>query len=232
MKLVVVIPVYNEESSIEIVIKEWNKALQALIPDRFALLVIDDGSTDGTPKILNGLSKEILSLICHQKKNSGHGKSCIFGYRMALQMDAEWILQIDSDYQCDPVYFDKFWDCTDHAEIIMGKRVKRLDGHYRSILTKIIALWIFCSTGRFCLDPNVPYRLIKADLLSGIMEGFPSISLANSYLSYKIMEVQPIHWIDIHFRNRLYGSSFHKLIPTFKAIYELTKALIFNQSRK
>ena len=138
MKLIVVIPVYNEEKSIEIVVREWNHALQILVPDQFTLLVIDDGSTDSTPQILGQLSNEIQSLISHQKENSGHGPSCLFGYQKALELNAEWILQIDSDYQCDSVYFDKFWNGTNHAKIIMGKRVKRLDGHYRWILTKII----------------------------------------------------------------------------------------------
>ena len=230
MKLTVVLPVYNEEKSIELVIKEWRQVLEAEVPDQFCFLVIDDGSTDGTPEILKRLADESSTLISYRKENSGHGDSCLEGYKIALEMKTDWILQIDSDYQCDPSYFKEFWAAAKDSKVIMGKRVRRLDGFYRLALTKIISLWLFFITGRFCPDPNVPYRLVEASFLSRLIQTCPSLHLTNSFLSYKMMKNQSILWIKIHFRKRLYGQSFHKFVPTIIAIFELTKALHFSKT--
>ena len=61
MKLTIVLPVYNEEKSIELVIKEWVQVLKLEVPDQFRILVIDDGATDTTPEILERLQREIGS---------------------------------------------------------------------------------------------------------------------------------------------------------------------------
>jgi glycosyltransferase involved in cell wall biosynthesis len=226
MKLVLVMPVYNEEKSIEIVINEWYEILESCLSGEFTILVIDDGSTDKTSKILNIISDRLNNVIYHKKINSGHGESCLVGYREAVKLNPEWILQIDSDYQCDPIYFEKFWSLRKSSSVIMGKRTKRLDGFYRLILTKLISVWLLAFTGKFCPDPNVPYRLIRSKILSQIIECMPSTHLLNSLLSYKIMDKTSITWVDIYFRKRIYGSSFHKFIPTILSILKLTKLLV------
>ena len=229
MKLTVVLPVYNEEKSIELVINEWNQVLQKELHSQFRLLVIDDGATDATSEILKRMESECSYLIHYRKEKSGHGDSCLVGYQKAIELKTDWVLQIDSDYQCDPVFFKEFWTATKDSKVIMGKRIKRLDGFYRLAITKLISLWLFVFIGRYCPDPNVPYRLIEANYLSSLIRTCPSLHLTNSFLSYKMMENQPIHWVSIIFRNRLYGNSFHKIFPTLKAIFELTKALLVSK---
>jgi dolichol-phosphate mannosyltransferase len=192
--------------------------------------VIDDGATDTTPEILQRLENEIGHLIHYRKNNTGHGDSCLVGYKKAVDLKTDWVLQIDSDYQCDPTFFKEFWVASKNSKVIMGKRVRRLDGFYRLVLTKAISLWLLFFTGKFCPDPNVPYRLIEANFLSILIRTCPSLQLTNSFLSYKMMEKQSITWIKIRFRNRLFGQSFHKLLPSLKAILELTKALLINKS--
>ncbi|HEU5124830.1 MAG TPA: glycosyltransferase, partial [Verrucomicrobiae bacterium] len=102
----VVMPVYNEATAIAEVINEWVTVLRTTASS-FAFLVINDGSTDGTQTILENLSWSEL-LVIH-RPNSGHGSSCLFGYRKAVEQGATWIFQIDSDGQCDPRFFEAFW---------------------------------------------------------------------------------------------------------------------------
>src|SRR5262249_53519537 len=89
-------PVFNEEGSIQLVIREWVETLRQLgVPWTF--LALDDGSTDATPLLLSELTKEFPQLQVIRQRNQGHGPTCTNGYHRALASGAKWILQIDSD---------------------------------------------------------------------------------------------------------------------------------------
>ena len=105
----VVLPVYNEEANLASVTQEWLEALAAL-GLRHKILLIDDGSKDRTPEIAADLAARHPGRVAHVRKtNSGHGRSCRHGYDLAIAMDTAWILQVDSDGQCDPRYFAALW---------------------------------------------------------------------------------------------------------------------------
>ena len=106
-KLWVVMPAYNEEACVRHVVEEWLRTLKQNYPD-FIFLALNDGSKDSTFSILNSIAIEEKDLRVINKLNSGHGQTCLEGYGIALEEAAEWILQIDSDGQCDPVYFETF----------------------------------------------------------------------------------------------------------------------------
>src|SRR6202022_4959414 len=108
-ELIAVMPVYNEEANIAAVITEW---LQAFAHEQInaRLLAVNDGSRDDTLSILRKLQSQYSDqLLILDKPNSGHGRSCRVGYEAALQQEAPWILQIDSDGKCDPAFFPLFW---------------------------------------------------------------------------------------------------------------------------
>ena len=71
------------------------------------------------------ISGTLNNVIHHKKPNSGHGESCLTGYREAIKLNSEWILQIDSDYQCDPIYFEKFWSLKENLKCNYGKKNKK-----------------------------------------------------------------------------------------------------------
>lgn len=121
MKLTVVLPVYNEEKCIELVINECSQTLHKELPGQFRLLVIDDGATEATLKILKRLEDDYSYLIHCRKENYWHGESCLVGYKKALESKTDWVMQIDPDYQCNPAYFKEFWTATKNSKVIMGK---------------------------------------------------------------------------------------------------------------
>ena len=59
---------------------------------------------------------------------------------MAAESDAEWILQIDSDGQCDPRFFQKFWALRDQADAVFGFRRIRQDGLERGTYFSVLSL--------------------------------------------------------------------------------------------
>ena len=102
MKLLVIIPVFNEQNSIKKVFDEWNSEIKKFKID-YKILIINDGSTDNTQTVLKKIKAKNIIII--NNKNLGHGRSCIFGYLYSIKKNFTYVLQIDGDGQCDPKYF-------------------------------------------------------------------------------------------------------------------------------
>ena len=99
MTNVVIIPTYNEKENIGSIIR----AVLAF-PQGFHILVIDDGSPDGTAQIVKGLQQEFagrLHLIERAGK-LGLGTAYITGFKWALEREYEYIFEMDADFSHDP----------------------------------------------------------------------------------------------------------------------------------
>jgi dolichol-phosphate mannosyltransferase len=212
LDLAVIMPVFNEEESITKVIEEWLPQLKNLGVN-FKMVILDDGSTDSTPKILETLKSQFapyVEVIRHS--NRGHGQTCIAGYEYALSMSAQWILQIDSDGQCDPIYIEEFWRQRDSNSLIFAYRRQRDDGFSRFLISRVVAFTSWLGSGVWVKDPNVPYRLMKANLLKNVVTQVPKeFYLANILVSLLLRRLSPIKWVPIRFRDRFGGSPSVKL---------------------
>lgn len=218
-------PVYNEQEAITHVVQEWSAALEnEKIPYTFCL--INDGSKDDTLLIINDLQNKYPNIKIIDKKNSGHGQSCIFGYNLAMQNNADWIFQIDSDGQCDPQYFHEVIKNTDQYQCIYGVRKTRDDGLQRTIVSHFVTLFTWVATGTFVKDPNVPYRLMHRDILSKITHKVPTdFHLANILVSVHCRKLCKIKWVPIHFRDRMGGVASVKTFSFVKHGFKLFRQL-------
>jgi glycosyltransferase involved in cell wall biosynthesis len=202
-KLWVIMPAYNEEASVGHVVKEWLPALHRRYPN-FVFLALNDGSKDSTFAILNSIAAREQEFRVIDKPNSGHGQTCVLGYRMALKEGADWILQIDSDAQCDPVYLDRFCEQAATEKIIYGYRTSRDDGWKRLCISRFVTLFTFAATGVWVKDCNVPYRLMHKSCLENIVDLVPSdFHLANVLVAALQEKHFGISWVPIHFRARI-----------------------------
>jgi dolichol-phosphate mannosyltransferase len=178
--LLIVMPVYNEQASVRKVVLEWFSEIENWT-EHFVFLIIDDGSKDGTPRILERLRAQLgprLEVVT--QVNQGHGQSCLNGYREALRREVPFVFQIDSDGQCDPQYFFRFWRMRDQNDIIYGRRTRRDDGWRRVLASQILKATLLCVAGVWCVDANVPYRLMRTNILRDVVDRIPnSFSLAN-----------------------------------------------------
>jgi len=185
-KLLVVLPVFNEEASITSVIHPWFEALQSEVGD-FVILAIDDGSVDKTPQLLARLRDELgPRLECRSRPNRGHGQTCIEGYREAIERGIPFVFQIDSDGQCDPAFFSSFWKLRQNHDVIYGMR-KRKDGYRRMIASTILKWALRAGFGVRCPDANVPYRLMNVETCRAAIERIPcDFTLANIALAVEL----------------------------------------------
>lgn len=203
VELAVVMPVYNEANGIADVINEWLPALRTQVVD-FRLLAVDDGSTDPTPTVLLRLQREHADqLIVLTRPNSGHGRACRTGYEAALRHGAKWILQIDSDGQCDPRFFPQFWNARLHANCIFGMRVQRDDGALRSIISTAVRFLMGLVTGCDLKDVNVPFRLIEKNILAAALQRLPpDFDLQNIGLTLALKRDTNSRWAFVPIRFR------------------------------
>ena len=206
-KLWVVMPAYNEEECVRYVAEEWLQTLKQNYPD-FIFLALNDGSKDSTLAILKTIAGNEKQFCVIDKPNSGHGQTCLEGYRIALKEAAEWILQIDSDGQCDPVDFERFLNKAPGEKIIYGWRKSRDDGWRRLWISRFVTLFAFAATGVWVKDANVPYRLMHRTTLENIVGLVPrDFHLANILVAVLQQKYFGIYWVPIHFRNRMGGTA-------------------------
>ena len=204
VELIVIMPVYNEETGLERVVTEWLRAFSDL-NIKHRVLAINDGSTDSSLSILNKLQSQFPeSLLVLNKSNSGHGRTCRVGYEWALAQGVPWIFQIDSDGQCDPGFFGEFWSSRQQADCIFGARVMREDGLPRKLVSTLCRLLIIISTGQDLGDPNVPYRLIERKTLEKALPRVPTeFDLQNIALALALKRDQSVRWQYVPIRFRL-----------------------------
>lgn len=208
--LVIVMPIYNEEANISGVITDWSEMLRALGVS-FQIVALDDGSRDRTHEILLQLEAAAPGSLCVvSKPNSGHGITCRIGYDIAVRSSAEWVLQIDSDGQCDPKHFAEFWSKRENFDCIFGRRESRDDGLPRIVTSAICRLAASLICGQDLKDPNVPYRLMRRGALQRALQHIPpNFNIHNVALTYVLKKLPGLRWdyVAIHFPDRKGGQN-------------------------
>jgi dolichol-phosphate mannosyltransferase len=115
----VIIPTYNEKENIEKIIRKVFS-----LPYPFEILIIDDGSPDGTAQIVKGLQNEFPMLHIEERKGKlGLGTAYIHGFKWALARNFEYIFEMDADFSHNPDDLIKLREaCINGADVAIGSR--------------------------------------------------------------------------------------------------------------
>lgn len=119
MNVLVVVPTYNERENLPVL------ARGVLSLPGFRMLVVDDGSPDGTGGVADGLAREYPGRVevMHRTGKRGLGRSYIDGLRHALaNTDAELICQMDADLSHNPEYLPALTAAAANADVVIGSR--------------------------------------------------------------------------------------------------------------
>lgn len=132
MKILIAVPIFNEEKYVSPVLREIRKYTRASAHAHnvdMRVLVIDDGSTDATPERLAELAdKNHIDLLTHPE-NRGYGQSLIDAFAFASDRGYDWVITMDCDEQHEPCRIPLFVrECLKgDADIISGSRYLNLD---------------------------------------------------------------------------------------------------------
>lgn len=162
--LFIVIPAYNEEENIDAVVNAWYPILDNTGAGS-RLVIINDGSTDRTYESLQKISSDHPKLVVINKKNGGHGSAVYAGYQYAIEQNADFIFQTDSDMQTLPSEFEGFWKIRNDFSALFGYRPVRGDGRSRAFIEKIVCLIVKVCFHVSVPDANAPYRLFDGKKL-------------------------------------------------------------------
>jgi glycosyltransferase involved in cell wall biosynthesis len=191
MKLSIIIPVYNEKNTI---LQLLEKVENVKLPVEKEVIIVDDGSTDGTLELLRRLNRHIL--LCHPK-NYGKGTAI----RTALKhISGDIILIQDGDLEYDPAEYPKLIEpiLQQRAKIVYGCRFSKnhkpkypiyyLGNKFLSFLTYILY-------GSKVIDIETCYKVFTKDILESInldakrFDFEPEITVKFLKKGYKIYEV-------------------------------------------
>ena len=116
----VIIPTYNEKENIE---KILTKTFS--LSKKFDVLIVDDGSPDGTGEIVKSLQNKYDGLHIEERKGKlGLGTAYIHGFNWALNRDYDFIFEMDADFSHNPDDLQRlYYACTDQgADVAIGSR--------------------------------------------------------------------------------------------------------------
>ncbi len=117
---VVIIPTYNERNNIV----QLLSLLYSYVPD-IHVLVVDDGSPDGTGNLIEVLSTNQYRgrlFLLQRPCKLGLGTAYITGFKWALERDYELIFEMDADFSHNPKYLPEFLESIKHCDVILGSR--------------------------------------------------------------------------------------------------------------
>jgi dolichol-phosphate mannosyltransferase len=117
-----VLPTYNEAENLERIVRASLPELAKATADHH-ILVVDDGSPDGTREIADRLAAELAPVeVLHRTAKEGLGRAYLAGFERALASGADLVLEMDADFSHDPKDLPRLIQASDEADLVLGSR--------------------------------------------------------------------------------------------------------------
>lgn len=199
--LSVFFPTYNEESNIKDTVLRAVKVLNKLFKT-WEIIVVNDGSTDNTKKIVENLGREDkrIRVISHEQ-NRGYGASLSTGF---YNSNYNWIAFTDSDGQFDFSELENFTTKQQktNADLVIGYYKKRRVSKFKIITSKMWELAVFILFGLHVKDIDCGFKLISKKVIDKIprLESQRGAFISSEFLikakktGFTIVEIPVTHY--------------------------------------
>jgi len=222
----VILPCYNEEENIEKALEQAINNLDLLFSD-WEIIVVDDGSHDGTGDIVNRVVSENarVSAVRHPR-NQGYGGALRSGIQKARK---ELVFFCDSDLQfhLNEILLLLTW--VEQYDIVIGYRRKRRDPFYRKLnawgwnllVRLLLGLKVRDIDCAFKLFRNEVFNVIRIDAVGAMVN--TEILVQATRLGYKVREVPVTHFPRLNGRQT--GARVQVIVKAFKELFRLYRRL-------
>lgn len=226
----VFLPVYNEEQNIKTVTLKVQEVLEKTA-DKWEIILVDDGSSDGTGESAVGLVKsdKRIRLIRH-KENRGYGAALKSGFYNARY---KWISFIDSDGQFDFSEITNFIEKQKEtgADLVIGYYKKRQVSAFKIFTSKIWELAVVILFGLKVRDIDCGFKLISKKVIDSIskLESERGAFISSELLikakkkGFKIVEIPVTHYPRV--KGKGTGRNLNVIIKSFMDLLRLWKKL-------
>jgi glycosyltransferase involved in cell wall biosynthesis len=160
VELSVVMAAFNEGRSIESAVQDVADHVAPCVGS-MELIVVDDGSTDGTGRLLDKIAARCQWLQVLHRPNGGHGPALIEGIRASR---GHSILLLDADRQIALDDFPAHWEAFRTNDAVLGIRLPRRDGRVRACISWAMRGFGLMLFGKAPRDGGTPFKLIRAQV--------------------------------------------------------------------
>jgi len=229
-KVSIIIPVYNEKDTFLAILKKvQNSYTNGLIKE---IIIVDDGSTDGTKDILANISKDDIKIFYHQK-NSGKGEALRTSFGHA---SGDVIIIQDGDLEYDPIdYKDLIKPILDgNADIVYGSRFVGDKPHrvlyfWHYFGNKIIVLFSNIVTNLNLTDVETGYKVFSKEVLNKIKLKEKGFGFENEFTIKVARQKFRFYEVGISYTGRTYQEGKKlKLRHAFLAVWCILRYGIFS----
>lgn len=223
LTLSVVIPLYNEVGSLPLLHADLSAAIGEMTHyENYELIFIDDGSTDGSDRVLRELfAKDPHVKVIHFRRNFGKSAGLAAGFRMAT---GDHVVTMDADLQDIPSEMPKLLAplLNDEADLVSGWKTPRLDPVSKTLPSALFNRVVRFASGVNLHDFNCGYKAYSAEVppeinLYGEMHRY--IPVLAHFRGFRVTEVPITH------RAREHGKSKFGLERYFRGFFDLLTVL-------
>jgi dolichol-phosphate mannosyltransferase len=212
-----ILPTYNEAENVQAIVAAAAEVLAAAAPDGFRVLIVDDGSPDGTGRLAEQMAAEHEWLgVLHRTEKNGIGPAYLAGFRYALDHGAAYVMEMDSDFSHDPADLARLLQAVyDGADLALGSRYVRGGGVrewglLRRVISEGGSTYARIVLGLHVRDLTGGFKCFRREVLEAIhFDGVRSQGYAFQVeLTYRAVQAGfSVVEVPIVFRDRQQGTS-------------------------
>lgn len=224
MSLLVIIPAYNEEESLETVVENLKKKCSWC-----DFIVVNDGSIDGTAALCEKKGYPLLDLPV----NLGLSGAFCAGMKYAYRNDYDEVIQFDADGQHLPEYIEVLHEklISGRYDIVIGSRfVEYKKGHSMRMLgSNLISMAIHLTTGLKIKDPTSGMRIWNKKLIKEFATEI-NMTPEPDTISYLLRRGATVSEVQIEMRERIAGVSYLNFTKSIKYMLRMLVSILLVQA--